>query len=519
MASEDNTGAHIEEEEPLFADFYVVPEPEYALFRPDLREFSEFAPASNDTEASKALWARILSASANNAVGRAVTESHRMLENANGYYRSFFLDLQKQMTSMQKEFRDRLDSLTEEKDNLQHQLEDLEASMLDAAKQTKLLKRQLDKLPADLAGSSSGTKSKMPDPPTFSGSDNKGDLEDWFHQVKLYTKHMGIVTDTQQIVYALSRVRSPATKYLTSYFVKNTKDQDLGTWEDFAKTLRGIYGQKDALTGAKEELAALWNNKSLAHRDFIKYSEQFKTLASIVDYKDDVLIDKLKDVLSDEMKTSVGLIEVIAAMPTKWGDYLDKLLEIYKKTTKQKVGTRIFGKDKETPLNDKPAPFHGKAKEANTTDATKATRFCQICSGKGKKGAAKTHNTNDCYDKPGNESKRPQPKASSSGTSSASRPAGASGSQGKGSGSSQRNYKSFKARLMEALEAMSDDEDDNTSAPVISNNTARIEEIEEEEEVEALLRSVRSSSKDTESAKSGSARSTSSRTPVFHKGM
>ena len=87
MASEDNTGAHIEEEEPLFADFYMVPEPEYAPFRPDLREFSEFAPASNDTEASKALWARILSASANNAVGRAVTESHRMLENANGYYR------------------------------------------------------------------------------------------------------------------------------------------------------------------------------------------------------------------------------------------------------------------------------------------------------------------------------------------------------------------------------------------------------------------------------------------------
>ena len=61
--------------------------------------------------------------------------------------------------------------------------------------------------------------------------------------------------------------------------------------------------------------------------------------------------------------------------------------------------------------------FIPEAKEANTTDATKATRFCQICSGKGKKGAAKTHNTNDCYDKPGNESKRPQPKASSSGTS------------------------------------------------------------------------------------------------------
>jgi len=37
----------------------------------------------------------------------------------------------------------------------------------------------------------------------------------------------------------------------------------------------------------------------------------------------------------------------------------------------------------------------------------KNLRYCQICAGKGFKNKAKMHNTVDCYDKPGNEDKRP----------------------------------------------------------------------------------------------------------------
>ena len=37
----------------------------------------------------------------------------------------------------------------------------------------------------------------------------------------------------------------------------------------------------------------------------------------------------------------------------------------------------------------------------------KNLRYCQICAGKGFKNKAKTHNTIDCYDKPGNEDKCP----------------------------------------------------------------------------------------------------------------
>ena len=37
----------------------------------------------------------------------------------------------------------------------------------------------------------------------------------------------------------------------------------------------------------------------------------------------------------------------------------------------------------------------------------KSLRYYQICAGKGFKNKSKTHNTVDCYNKPGNEDKRP----------------------------------------------------------------------------------------------------------------
>ena len=425
------------------------------------------------------------------------------------------------MADMNDYYYERLSSLTEEKDTLQEQHEQLENEVNVLTALVNRLVKQFNNMAADSTGSATGTKSKMPDPPTFSGSDNKGDLEDWIRQIKLYTKHMAIHSDSQQIVYALSRVRSPATKYLTSYFTKNAEDQDLGSWQDFIKVLRGIYGQKDEKAGAKEEFTALWANKSLAHRDFIKYSEQFKTLASIVEYKDDVLIDKLNEVLPEKLATAVGIAETFTTMPSKWDEYLDKLLELYKKIEKSKTGTRIFGKDKETTSNDK-SGSSSRTKEANSAGTSKPKKFCQICSGKGKAKAAQSHNTADCYDKEGNESKRPQPKASSSGTNTASRSAGATWTN-TGKGKSQQGNKSYKAKLLEMLNNLPDDDDDQTnSAGTVNVNSARIETIDEEEEVENLLGTASSSRKTSEShgsAKSDSLKSTSAKISGFLKGM
>jgi len=68
--------------------------------------------------------------------------------------------------------------------------------------------------------------------------------------------------------------------------------------------------------------------------------------------------------------------------------------------------------------------------------------YCQICAGKGFKNKAKSHNTVDCYDKPGNEDKRPHKTSSQK----LSPP-----------GPSKNKNQSFRARLMKLLEKESDD--------------------------------------------------------------
>ena len=214
------------------------------------------------------------------------------------------------------------------------------------------LQKQLDALPAGGIDHGMG-RSKMPDPPTFSGSESKQDIRDWIRNIKLYTKHTGIIAEGQQIVFALGRLRSPATKYFVSYFDAVEQDKDLGSWATFAKMLTDIYGQKDELESAKKEFSALWSNKTLAHKDFIKYSEQFKTLGSLVDYEDKLLIDKLKEVAPTETHKTVTVFGLIHGVPTKWQEYLDLLLKVHKELDRDSSTKRIFGKEEKSSSDNK----------------------------------------------------------------------------------------------------------------------------------------------------------------------
>jgi len=90
----------------------------------------------------------------------------------------------------------------------------------------------------------------------------------------------------------------------------------------------------------------------------------------------------------------------------------------------------------------------------------KNLRYCQICTGKGFKNKAKTYNTVDCYDKPGNEDKHPH-------KTSSQKPSPP--------GPSKNKNQSFRAQLMKLLEKESDDPE---SPPEDVNvNSAPIEEI------------------------------------------
>ena len=90
----------------------------------------------------------------------------------------------------------------------------------------------------------------------------------------------------------------------------------------------------------------------------------------------------------------------------------------------------------------------------------KTLRYCQICAGKGFKNKAKSHNTVDCYNKPGNEDKRPH-------WSSSQKPSPP--------GPSKNKNQLFRAQLMKLLEK---DSDNSESPPEVVNvNSTSIEEI------------------------------------------
>jgi len=90
----------------------------------------------------------------------------------------------------------------------------------------------------------------------------------------------------------------------------------------------------------------------------------------------------------------------------------------------------------------------------------KNLRYCQICAGKGFKNKAKMHNTVDCYDKSGNEDKRPH-------KTSSQKPSPL--------GPSKNKNQLFRARLMKLLEEKSDDPE--SSPENVNVNSASIEEI------------------------------------------
>jgi len=124
-----------------------------------------------------------------------------------------------------------------------------------------------------LSGGNIALKAKVPEPPTFAGSENKMHLHDWLSQIALYCSVSSIIADDYKIVCALTRLCAPASTYMKSYYDKVQAGQGIGSWGNFAQELKNIYKQKDDKEEAKKELTVLWVNKDLAKKNFIKYAE------------------------------------------------------------------------------------------------------------------------------------------------------------------------------------------------------------------------------------------------------
>jgi len=188
------------------------------------------------------------------------------------------------------------------------------------------LQGELTRLP----GRNITSKAKVPEPPTFAGSENKMHLHDWLSQIALYYLASGIIADDQKIVCALTRLRAPTSTYIKSYYDKVQAGQGIGFWSDFAQELKNIYRQRDDKERAKKKLMALWVNKDLAKKNFVKYAKRYRTLARIVNYSDEVQIDKMKEVIPDKLQNALVIYEITNQCPKTWDNYLKLLMQAYK---------------------------------------------------------------------------------------------------------------------------------------------------------------------------------------------
>ncbi|KAF7964706.1 hypothetical protein HWV62_4041 [Athelia sp. TMB] len=127
--------------------------------------------------------------------------------------------------------------------------------------------------------SSKGTRQpKIGEPPEFNGADGKVKFQEWMNKIQLWVVHEDIVTDRHGITVAMNKLSGSAAQYMEPWIEKLTTGQTIGLWKEFVHELTIQYGQRDEKEGAKKELTALFINTDLAHKNFVKYAEKFRTL-------------------------------------------------------------------------------------------------------------------------------------------------------------------------------------------------------------------------------------------------
>jgi len=102
---------------------------------------------------------------------------------------------------------------------------------------------------------------------------------------------------------------------MKSYYDKVQAGLSVGSWGDFVQELKNIYEQQDNKEKVKKELTVLWVNKNLARKNFVKYAEQYRMLARIVNYSNKVHINKIEEVILDKLQNALVIYEITDQSP------------------------------------------------------------------------------------------------------------------------------------------------------------------------------------------------------------
>ena len=130
---------------------------------------------------------------------------------------------------------------------------------------------------------------------------------------------------------------------MKSYYDKVQAEQNVGSQGNFVQELKNIYRQRNNKEGAKKKLTVLWVNKNLAKKNFVKYTERHRILARIANYSNEVHIDKMKEVIPDELQNVLVIYEITNQSLKIQDNYLKLLIQAYKALYLDKAQGTIFG--------------------------------------------------------------------------------------------------------------------------------------------------------------------------------
>jgi len=102
---------------------------------------------------------------------------------------------------------------------------------------------------------------------------------------------------------------------MKSYYDKVQAGLSVGSWGDFVQELKNIYEQQDNKEKVKKELTVLWVNKNLARKNFVKYAEQYRMLARIVNYSNKVHINKIEEVILNKLQNALIIYKITNQSP------------------------------------------------------------------------------------------------------------------------------------------------------------------------------------------------------------
>ena len=361
--------------------------------------------------------------------------------------------------------------------------------------------RQLNDLPAaQQVTSASGIRTKVAEPPKFSGESGTIKFDEWKDLVELYCGVHGMVLDKAKILVALSYMREPASKLVHSYKVLNSEGKDMGSIGEFWSRVARVYGQKDVKRTATKDLEALLNDKKSAQKDLLEFSVRFTVLLANSEhpYTDKYMIDKLYQAVEERLQNFI-LNRGRDTWPTTATEFMDYLVAQYKELYPDRLQSHIFEKGPKASKADPDAmevdsaqkgKGKGKAAQANSSETKKkVSKPCTICTELGKTFRARNHETKDCFslkDKDGSAkpstSKSTPPAASSSKAATSSSSGGGKGKNHAAIAAKKNTMQQLRARMAEMEKEVAGLEADNDEEVVV--NTSRIVEWTEEDEKE-----------------------------------